>query len=1168
MMLLSLVLALPIENAAAAACATTTYYQDTDADGYGVSTTTAVRCIRATGYTGWATVAGDCLDTNAAVSPGAVEVCNRRDDNCNAQIDETGGPGVPVWYLDADGDTYGSTTSVSACVRPTGYASVSGDCVDTSTAISPAAVETCNGIDDNCDGATDPSTSVGVGTWYADVDNDRFGNPAAPIQACTKPAGSQTNTLDCNDTSAAVSPLGREICNGIDDNCDGVTDPVTALGAPTWYQDADGDGYGVPGATTRACTVPSGYAAASTDCNDGSSAVSPGGVEICNGIDDNCDGTTDPASASGAPAWYTDADGDGYGNAAAAVTACARPPGTVASSADCNDGSATVSPAAVESCNGVDDDCDGVTDPSSSAGGSTWYADADSDGYGDAGSPVVACAQPSGTVADATDCNDDDPAVAPNSPETCNGLDDNCDGVVDPSEAIDATSWYADIDNDGYGDPGSILAPTCTAPAFASEVGTDCDDGSAAIYPGALDVCNGIDDDCDGVVDPTFEDGTWYADLDGDGHGDPALIIPATCGVPEGAVNVADDCDDSDAAVFPGAIEVCNEVDDDCDGVTDPMLDGVTWYTDTDADGYGDPETAVAAACDAPSDVVLLSGDCDDFDPLVSPAAEELCNDLDDDCDGAVDPAASLDAAPWYADLDGDTYGDPTRMFMACVQPDATVDNADDCNDYEVTISPVGVELCNGHDDDCDGVTDPSTSVDATVWYRDADHDGYGDVETGVSACAHILGTTTEHTDCDDADPTLHDECYTVAYGDLHTHSNLSQDGCEDETNDCLPLGFYPGEELYAHAYEQGMDFGAITDHAEHDRYQRPADGVDIDIWAWAQALVQEADGGPVIPIVGYEYTAAFGHRTVLFDANEVCPAYRKATTTSRTPKDVFGLEVYTGGTDDGYASSASFVAGMEAAATEVGCEPVRWISYYHHPAYKPPGEVKWSVPSVATAYTDTVVEIASEHGSSECYNLTWPGCDFRAQAKSYQANGSVQRALQLGYRLGFVGGSDNHQTDPALLLDGPGYIGHLYDIDGDGIDDSPNHQFTDGTITGVYVEGLLDRTAIFDAIDTRHTFATTWPFDGLKLHAVNTSGMVYLPGDDVPIAGGPLTLEIDLTDPIVSSWYAEIVNPNTGAVSTATTLDLSDGVPRYVRIRAWVNGVEQRLWASPFFPI
>ena len=96
----------------------------------------------------------------------------------------------------------------------------------------------------------------------------------------------------------------------------------------------------------------------------------------------------------------------------------------------------------------------------------------------------------------------------------------------------------------------------------------------------------------------------------------------------------------------------------------------------------------------------------------------------------------------------------------------------------------------------------------------------------------------------------------------------------------------------------------------------------------------------------------------------------------------------------------------------------------------------------------------------------------------------------------------------------------------------------------------------------------SSWPFDGLKLHAVNTSGMVYLPGDDVPIAGGPLTLEIDLTDPIVSSWYAEIVNPNTGAVSTATTLDLSDGVPRYVRIRAWVNGVEQRLWASPFFPI
>ena len=362
-------------------------------------------------------------------------------------------------------------------------------------------------------------------------------------------------------------------------------------------------------------------------------------------------------------------------------------------------------------------------------------------------------------------------------------------------------------------------------------------------------------------------------------------------------------------------------------------------------------------------------------------------------------------------------------------------------------------------------------------------------------------------------------------------------DGCEDENNQCLPAGFYPGEEAYARAAEQGMSFGAVTDHAEHLRYQRPADGIDVDIWAWAQALVQEAEGGPVIPILGYEYTAPYGHRTVLFDGDEACPAYRKSVATSRNPKDVFGLETYTDNVDSGYLTSAAFVAGMQAAGTSPGCSPVRWISYYHHPAYKPPGEVKWSLPSIAQTTTDTVVEIASEHGSSECYNLAWPGCDFRVKVRSYSVNGSVQRALQLGYRLGFVGGSDNHQTNPALFADGGGYIGHLFDRDGDGIQDSPETQFGDGAVTGAYIEGPISRTAVFDAIDARHTVATTWPFDGLKLHAVNASGMVYLPGDDVPISGGPLTLQIDLTDPTVSSWYFEVVNPSTGAVSTSSTI-------------------------------
>jgi len=243
-----------------------------------------------------------------------------------------------------------------------------------------------------------------------------------------------------------------------------------------WYADADGDGYGDATTTQTACTQPEGFVSNANDCNDASASINPAGTETCNGIDDDCDGQTDENLGS---TWYADADGDGYGNATSTQTACTQPEGYVSNANDCNDASASINPAGTETCNGIDDDCDGQTDENL---GSTWYADADGDGYGNATSTQTACTQPEGYVSNANDCNDASASINPAGTETCNGIDDDCDGQTDEG----LTCGGSDTDGDGY----------------TTEQG-DCNDANANIHPGATETCNGVDDDCNGLVDET-----------------------------------------------------------------------------------------------------------------------------------------------------------------------------------------------------------------------------------------------------------------------------------------------------------------------------------------------------------------------------------------------------------------------------------------------------------------------------------------------------------------------------------------------------------------------------------------------------------------------------------------------------------------------------------------
>jgi len=424
---------------------------------------------------------------------------------------------------------------------------------------------------------------------------------------------------DCQDDEPAIYGGAEEICDGLDNDCDGVL----------------GDGSG--GTPDENDSDDDGYLGCEDDCDDAQGLIHPGAMEGCDGVDSDCDGSLGSDEL--------DLDGDGY-------SVC---------DGDCEEGEASVSPAAPEElCDGFDTDCNGLL-PSDEE-------DLDGDGY-------LGC----------EDCDDGNPQANPGRiTESCDGFDTDCDGLVDGDDPD------TDSDGDGYSACGAI----------------DCDDTEPLMFPGNPELCDGLDNDCDPATDENN-------DNDGDGT--------SAC---EG------DCNDLDLNVYVGATELCDLQDNDCDGNLGDGANGTPDESDNDLDL-----------------IPVCAGDCDDQDPLNFPGNTEVCDGQDNNCDLEVDEGQDdldNDGVVFCLDCDDtnqavfpgndevcdglDNDCDPSTDELVDGDGDASTVCSGDCDDSDPAVSPLATEVCNGIDDDCDGLLELG---------EDFDSDNDGALDCNDSNCPH-----------------------------------------------------------------------------------------------------------------------------------------------------------------------------------------------------------------------------------------------------------------------------------------------------------------------------------------------------------------------------------------------------------------------------------------------
>ncbi len=376
---------------------------------------------------------------------------------------------------DVDQDGYKTASCLDATGSPLG-----NDCDDGDANRFPGNREVCDGThDEDCDLSTIGET---------DVDGDRYG----ARECCnTQLNGTMLCGVDCDDARRGVNPNSPEVCNQLDDDCDGRVDEGVSQ---TVFPDRDFDGHGRSdrvGAEQR-CQDTVGWSVHDDDCDDSNPSKHGGQLEICDLADNDCDNRIDEQHND--VEWFRDDDGDGFGSRTSGVLVQCEPPSVPGASysilgSDCNDnaqGGTTISVAATEVCDGRDNNCNGLADY---VLGINDFEDDDADGVPDLSCPGLGA-----------DCNDRDPAAgSPNSEELCDSRDNDCDTRVD--EGAMGVVWFLDGDRDGYGNNAADTIVACAMPSGRVARGGDCLDTNVAVRPGGVEQCNGLDDNCNGAVD-------------------------------------------------------------------------------------------------------------------------------------------------------------------------------------------------------------------------------------------------------------------------------------------------------------------------------------------------------------------------------------------------------------------------------------------------------------------------------------------------------------------------------------------------------------------------------------------------------------------------------------------------------------------------------------------
>ena len=616
-----------------------------------------VRCpdLDQDGYRDAACGGNDCDDSDPAVHPGAAELCNGADDNCNGQTDETfankgqsctAGVGVcqasGTYVCAANGlntvcdaqagaptgeddncngldedcsgsadDNYVATPTscgTGVCAREGQNICAAGNVHNTCAAGSPTGADTnCNGLDEDCDGTADDNyvaTPTGCG-----------------IGVCAAAGQLICNAGQTQNTCQAGTPA-TETCNSLDDDCDGQADEGLTF-------DVDQDGYSTPGSCngTR------------NDCDDNNAATHPGATELCNGVDDDCDSIIDETFTNKGQSCSA---GVGVCQASGTYVCAANGQNTVCS--------ATAGTPGTEVCDGgqLDEDCDGASNEDcncvNGATQSCYSGPIGTGGTGTCHSGNQTCTAGNwGTCAG---------QVTPTT-EACNGVDDDCDGQTD--EGLGSTSC------------GQGVCAHTVQNCVGGQTQT-CD----AFQGATTESCNGLDDDCDGSTDETFTNkgqsctvglgvclagGTYVCSQDGQ-----ATVCNAVAGNQTGA--------DND----------CNGVDEDCDGTADDN------YVATSTDcGTG--------ACASIGQLICAAGQTQNTCQAGTPSVDTDCDGIDDDCDGSADEHY--------------TATNTSCGTGVCAREGQNICVAGNTQNTCEAGGPTGADDdCNGLDEDCSGTAD------------------------------------------------------------------------------------------------------------------------------------------------------------------------------------------------------------------------------------------------------------------------------------------------------------------------------------------------------------------------------------------------------------------------------------------------------------------------------